>query len=535
MPEYFVLLAVIIPRQLVILMKTDEHLKAENRAIRDMLAQGAAERLLALPNVLHVSVGLKETGGKLSDQLCIRVYVKEKKRSEQLAAGETVPSEVNGVPTDVNTVGSFEFSEDNTRYRPIKGGIQITNRIIDVNDAGTNTQISRGTLGCVAIDTTDNAPVILGNWHVMYANSARNGDQIFQPPPTSIPPTNLAAVPLRPSDNTDKVAVLRRSVINTSVDAAIAAIDVSSCCHCCGIHFSNEISGLSVAGTPPRSTIVGDERATSGMHVFKVGKSTGRTEGVVVDDNYPSFTIHRGGTDFTFTGQIAIQNSNPLEPFSAHGDSGSVIINSNNKIVGLLFAAAKEVDVKGIKQPFISLANHISDVFSALKIRIAYSQDIKVTSGTTLAEMPEEVFEAPIPEPYGEFRRRLEANEVTAGLLAIGQKHSQEVTYLVNHCRPVMVAWCRNEGPALLAIVMAAVRDGHYRLPEKVNGVAPHQLLLRMRDVLSRHGSRELGDALHSIDLDVEEVFRNCGNLNELIDRLAGIPQLTSAARGPFV
>jgi hypothetical protein len=516
-------------------MKTNEQLKAENQAIRSMLAEGAAQQLLALPNVLHVSVGLKETGGKVSDQLCVRVYVKEKKRREQLAAGETVPAEVNGVPTDVNVVGSFEFSEDNTRYRPIRGGIQFTNRIIDLNDAGNGTQISRGTLGCVAIDNTDNAPVVLGNWHVMYANSARNGDKVFQPPPTSIPPTNLADVPLRPSDTTDKIAVLRRSVISASVDGAIAAIDVSSCCHCCGIHFSNEIIGLSVAGNPPRSTIVGDERATSGMHVFKVGKSTARTEGVVVDDNYPSFKISRGGTDYTFTGQIAIQNSNPLQPFSAHGDSGSVIINLNNKIVGLLFAAGKELNVKGVKQPFISLANHISDVFTALKIRIAYSQDIKVTSGSTLADVPEEVFEAPIPEPYRELRRRVEANLVTARLFAIGQRHSDAVMYLVNHCRPVMVAWRRNEGPALLATVMGAVRDGHYRLPERINGVAPHQLLLRMRAVLTQHGSRELGDALNSIDLDVEEVFRNCGDVNELIERLARSPQLTSVARGPFV
>lgn len=516
-------------------MKTTEQLKAENRAIRTMLAEGVEQQLLALPNVLHVSVGLKQTGGKLSDQLCVRVYVNEKKRPEQLTARDRVPAEVKGVPTDVNVVGSFEFSEDNTRYRPIKGGIQITNRIIDLNDAGNGTQISRGTMGCVAIDTTDNAPVILGNWHVMYANSARNGDKVFQPPPTSIPPTNLADVPLRPSDTIDKIAVLRRSVINTSVDGAIAAIDVSSCCHCCGIHFSNEINGLSVAGRPPRNTIVGDERAVSGMPVFKVGKSTGRTEGVVVDDNHPSFTISRGGTDFTFTGQIAIQNSNPLEPFSAHGDSGSVIINLNNKIVGLLFAAGKEIDVKGVKQPFLSLANHISDVFSALKIRIAYSQDIKVTSGTMLAEVPEEVFEAPIPEPYREFRARLEANEVTARLLAIGQEHTAEVTYLVNHCRPVTVAWRRNEGPALLATVMAAVRDGHYRLPASINGVAPHELLLRMRIVLTQNGSRELADALNSNDLDVEEVFRNCGDLHELIERLARSPQLTSIARGKSI
>lgn len=61
---------------------------------------------------------------------------------------------------------------------------------------------------------------------------------------------------------------------------------------------------------------------------------------------------------------------NTAQPFSLHGDSGSAIINLQNKIVGLLFAADKKVVVKGVEQAFVTLANHISDVFTELKIRI---------------------------------------------------------------------------------------------------------------------------------------------------------------------
>jgi len=275
-------------------MKTNEQLNAENETIRGMLAAGAERKLLAIPNVLHVSVGLKETRGRISDQLCVRVYVKQKKGPEAVPAAELIPAQINGVPTDVHTVGVFEFSEDNTKYRPIKGGIAITNRIADLGDNG-KVQIGRGTLGCIAIDTTDNAPVILSNWHVLYGTVGRNGDKVYQPSPTSVPAADLADLPLRPKDDIDKIAVLRRKEISAAVDGAIAAIDVSSCCHCCGIHYSNEINGLSVGNRPPRNTIVGDERAVSGMAVFKVGKVTGRTEGVVVDDNYPTFSIVRSG------------------------------------------------------------------------------------------------------------------------------------------------------------------------------------------------------------------------------------------------
>ncbi len=512
-------------------MKTNEELRAENEAIREMLATGPEDQLRAIPGVKHVSVGLKETGGKVTDQLCIRVYVKEKKDEQELTPAELIPSDINGVPTDVNVLPEIEFQDDNRKYRPIQGGSQISNRIIELNDQGTGTQMHRGTLGCMCIDTTDNAECILSNWHVLYGSTGRTGDKVFQPPPTSIPPAQLGDLPVRPQDDVDKIGVLRRKEISSTCDAAIATIDVSSCCHCCGIHYSNAILGLSVDNRPPRNTIVGDERATSGMVVFKVGKSSGRTEGRVVDDNYPSFDITANGTTHTFTGQIAIQNVDTTKPFSISGDSGSVIINLQNKIVGLLFASAKKVMVKGVEQPFVTLANHISDVFTELKIRIPYSEEVKIIAGEILTDVPA-TFEAPIPEPYRALRERLQQNEVTAKLFAIGQQHSEEVTYLVNHCRPVTVAWRRMQGPAILATVMGAVRDGHHRLPPAVNGVAPRELLERMRTVLGQHGSAALRQTMNSARIDLDQIFADCDNLDDLFERIVRDEQVDSILQG---
>jgi len=504
-------------------MKTNDQLKNENQAIRAMLASGPEARLMAIPGVLHVSVGLKESNEKIvGEQLCIRVYVKEKRAHNEIPITELIPTEINGIPTDVNTVGEFEFQIDNTRYRPIKGGIQVTNRIIDVNDAGTNTQISRGTLGCIAIDNTDNAPVMLSNWHVLCANTGKNGDKVFQPAPTSLPPVSLLDLPLPPADDTDKIGIVRRNKVNDKVDAAIASVDVSSCCHCCGIHYTNEINGLSVAGRPPRNTIVGDERAVSGMTVFKVGQSTLRTEGVVVDDNHPSFSITREGSTYSFTGQIAIRNVDNSLPFSNHGDSGSVVINLENKIVGLIFAAGRNVPVHGVQQPFVSIANHIGDVLTALNIRIKYSPDVVTVAGAILEDVPPDIQEAPIPEPYRVLRERLQRHENTARILEIGQLHRDEIVYLVNHSRPVTIAWYRCQGPAWLATLMGAVRDGHYRLPRIVKGVALNDALERMRTVLSQHGSLAIKKSLSGVEPSILiDVLKDCGNLNDAIDRIA--------------
>jgi hypothetical protein len=510
-------------------MSTDAQFREEERALRARLADGLEAKLRALPNVVHVSVGLKEAAQRLiTDRLCIRVYVRAKKPLAELAPGQRVPAEIDGVPTDVNLVPEVGFQADNTRYRPIKGGIQVANGWFASPGAGIEPRVTAGTLGCMAIDKTDNDEMFLGARHVLLANSVGNGDAIYQPAPVWFP--NRRAQPTLPNvfgDGADKVAVVRRAVISEKVDAAIARIDVSSCCHCCGIHYSNEINGLSVGGTPPRSTILGDEPATAGMTVFKVGAGTLRTEGRVVDANFASFTIP-GSPPRTFTGQIVIQQVNTALPFSDVGDSGAVVINAANKIVGMVFAGGK--DVAGAPAGFLTVANHIADVLNELNIRIPYGAEVKVTAGARMMDAPV-VTEARIPEPYRALRERMQARAATALLFNLGQAHAAEIMQLINHCRPVTVAWHRVQGPALLATLMGAVRDGHYRIPERVKGVALNEALARLREVLAQHGSPELRATMARAEASaVLAATRDTYDLNDMLERLAIEPGLKGDA-----
>jgi hypothetical protein len=508
-------------------MKTNADLLAEERAIRQLLADGPDGTLRALPGVVHVSVGLKDAGGRLRrDELCIRVYVREKRPADALAPAHRIPAAIRGIATDVHMVADISFQADNGRYRPLQGGIQLTNRIAAAFPAGTPPQLTRGTLGCCALDTQNKNEIFLSNWHVLYANGATDGGKIYQPAPLWLPPLTPAQLPFRPTDEDDKIAVSLRGAITNKVDAAIARIDVSSCCHCCGIHYSNEIRGLSVGGHPARNTIVGDQAATAGMQVFKVGQATLRTEGLVADPNYPAFTITHAGTPHNFTGQMAIQNVDHAKQFSDIGDSGAVVVTNDNKIVGLLFAGGKNVAATGggAAQPFVSFANHIADVFQALNIRIPYSPEVKVLSGPALEDVPRSVHEAQaaVPEAYRALRRRLEAHEATARIVAIGERHRDEVMALVNQRHRVTLAWHRCEGPALLATVMSAVRDGHDRLPSSVKGVTLCDALQRMRAVFAQHGSAALRQTMRSAEAEL--VLRSCEgatDLNTVIERMA--------------
>ena len=502
-------------------MTTDAQFKAEDRALQTLLASGVEQRLRALPGVFHVSRGLKQTANRLiTDRLCVRVYVRQKKSLAELPPEHRIPAQINGMPTDVNVVPSLEFQADNGRYRPIKGGIQISNGRVAIDPPGTTPRVIAGTLGCVALDNTDNDEVFLTNWHVLEGHGGDAGDHVYQPAPIWFPNRSApVTVPYRVTGDSDKVAVVRRTRITKNVDAGIARIDVSSCCHCCGIHYSNEIKGLSVGGQPPRSTIVGDERATAGMTVFKVGAGTLRTEGRVVDPSYPSFAIQHASIGYVFTGQIAIQNVNTTLQFSDVGDSGAVVVNAANKIVGLVFAGGK--DAPGAPSGFVTIANHISDVLNELNIRIPYSSEVSVTAGEALADVPR-VAEAKIPEPYRALRERMQKRGRTALIFGLGQRHTDEIMRLINHCRPVTVAWHRAQGPALLATLMGAVRDGHYKIPARVKGVALHEALERLREVLSKHGSPALRETMERREGDaVIEATRDRCDLHEIIERLA--------------
>lgn len=493
---------------------TYEELVEITQQIRDVLDRGPAEQLRAIPGVVHVSIGLKESAGTVTDRHCIRVYVQEKRSPEQLADGDLIPREVAGVPTDVNVAQNYSFTMDSARYRPVVGGVQISNRIIDTDAALTGTNIHRGTMGCIATLTADKSPVLLSNWHVLSANSARVGDRIYQPAPSSVPPTDLAVLPLRPKDDDDAIGRIVKMVVNQSVDCGIARLDVSSCCRCCGLDFKNEINGLSAGGHPPSNGIVGQRPAVAGMTVIKVGMKTGRTTGQVVDPNLPSFKIPLAGTNYQFDGQIQIAGTGGVS-FGRTGDSGSAIVDQDGYIVGLFFAGNTEAPPNDR-----SVANHIDAVCTALGITINFATPGH-TAGARMS-VPTALFVEPgVGEmAYRAARERLSAEPAGRWLLEVAEQHRVELATLVNRSRPVTVAWHRAHGPAFLALTMNELRAGGEALPVSVDGIELGAALQRMRAVLAVHGSPALQVDLAAYGAALVEVGRGCTSLTELLDRL---------------
>jgi hypothetical protein len=505
-----------------------EELVLANEAIRKVLANGAEERLRKIPGVRYVSVGLKAQAREVTNDLCIRVYVHLKKPDSELSADERIPKFIDGIPTDVNAPnGKLELLVDSRRYRPLKGGIEISNLIIDLDENSTvKYGLQDGTFGFTATRNSNGDPVLVSNCHVLLANGARKGEPIFQPSvaDSEIPLYLPSQLPKRhDEDDNITIAHIIDGWMTDKVDVAIAKLDVSSCCRCCGLDFRDEIVGLSVAGAPPDNQIHGRRPAVGGQTVYKVGIN-GRTVGRVLDPTMdPKFKAHFRGNEYAFTGQIGIVNEDEDERFSEHGDSGSAIIDQDGYLVGLLFAG-EDTDTGDIFRPLhVTYANQIADVLTAADI----TPNFKGGGTTAGAQMAARRVTFPMPlsptgaELYAATRTRVESDPAGRWLWALAEEHREEIVTLVTTHRRVSVVWHRAGGPAIFAAALNSLRTGDQEsLPSPPGGGTLEEAMARVGTALATHGSPALRTALARHRAALLGAARGASTLTALLDGL---------------
>ena len=65
------------------------------------------EDLLAKSNVIGVGVGLREREGELTDEIVLVVLVTKKLPMTEIEPDDLIPTEIEGVPIDVQEVGEI--------------------------------------------------------------------------------------------------------------------------------------------------------------------------------------------------------------------------------------------------------------------------------------------------------------------------------------------------------------------------------------------------------------------------------------------
>lgn len=305
---------------------------------------------LARPGVTGIDVGYKEVGGVQTDEIAIRIHVEKKKAT--VPRGQAVPSEIDGVVTDVlertyelqveRTPLTVSVQADTTHYGTLEGGISIgPSRAI-------GGYVYSGTLGAIVKDKVSGARAALTNFHVACVDSGWSvGDRQVQPSRG-----DTGSVP------GDEFGAIARAVLSANVDGAVLSIDAGK---------------TSAASVVDIGVVRGTKPATLGMAVRKRGRTTGLTYGSV-DGLSLSVNVDYGdgiGTRL-LTNQVSITSDTAKNPlFSDHGDSGSVIVDAAGYVVALLFAGAGTNTV----------GNPIAAVLSELNIEMvvgkALIKDIK--------------------------------------------------------------------------------------------------------------------------------------------------------------
>jgi hypothetical protein len=328
-------------------------------AVRRVLKH-AEQTLHSRPNVVATGIGYKLAQDVRTDELSIVCSVTRKLPSSGLSTAELVPATIEGVATDVVQTGRLHAFQSRTgRHRPAPGGVSIGHR-----------DITAGTFGCLVKRAGET--FILSNNHVLAnSNDAEPGDPILQPGPADGGQTA-----------TDSIAVLEYFVpirftapelpsecpTARTVIAALNAI-------CLGIgsetryrivSLQTEDNFVDAAIARPMSPAdVSDEileigvirsaaEAQLGTAVRKSGRTTGLTSGEILQTDVTADVSYGGGRVARFADQLL------AGPMSQGGDSGSAVLDEDDRLIGLLFAGSDTTTV----------INRIGHVFSALGVSV---------------------------------------------------------------------------------------------------------------------------------------------------------------------
>ncbi len=320
--------------------------------IRKLLPQ-AVKGLIEKPNVVAVGIGYKTVGGQKTDRLGIICSVETKIPADRLGPGEMIPSRINGTPTDVIPTGIINTLDLPTgRFRPVPGGV-----------SGGHFRITTGTLGC-RVKKGDIFMILSNNHVIANSNHASPGDPVLQPGPHDggrVSTDQIAVldsfVPIK-FETQKSSSVIARSLASlfnffarltgspnrlyskktvtaeNLVDCALAEPAEPGL-------LLNEIHGI--------GKIAGIQEGTLGMEIKKSGRTTGLTTGMI-DQTDVTVRVHFGsGKTALFTDQLM------AGAMSQGGDSGSVVLDGENNIVGLLFAGSTTTTVINRIQNVVNL------------------------------------------------------------------------------------------------------------------------------------------------------------------------------------
>jgi hypothetical protein len=302
------------------MMRDDEYFAIKGRA---------AAIFLRLPDVTGVGLGPRVRNGKRTREVAIKVFVKRKKPAAEVPPDELIPTSFEGVPTDVvemqplvpcldpvpGVVHPENMPGDSARADPLKGGVEIAVERPDGKPGGLG---GAGTLGCIVRNRNDTTAVYaLTNHHILTNNRLSLSRRVLQHSPTG---GGFDSTPL---------GFAAAGAQDSLVDAALVRLQTDQ-------EWVPAIKEIGFVTGTFEVTLA--EVVTDLYQVRKRGARTGLTGGVVEALGVESHSLRK---------HDMLIRPNPAAPphehepahFAFHGDSGAVVVNDDNEVVGLFWGS----------------------------------------------------------------------------------------------------------------------------------------------------------------------------------------------------
>jgi hypothetical protein len=545
-----------------------------------------------------VSIGFaqKHTAGSYRDLLAIAVFVREKKTMGLLAPEQRIPNDFEGLPTDVRVIQSGDrlVCNNSTTYDTIQGGIQIVPAIKIIGP-----EFSKGTLGCIVRkrgDTGRENVYLLTCKHVLYSGGAKKDDYVYHPfaPP---PHGQTGGGTSNPLGQIQELAYEKSVLWSASpdqnpflyhLDCATAQLHLDSKCgnSTCTkdtLHYAPTIIDLNLGTDDPGTTqhenlMIADVRNADndssiiGKRVYKVGRATGKTAGIVrsVASTVQTPSDPNDSTsplvDAPLLIEIDYDTSSPdgstncigNARFAEGGDSGSVVLDENRNIIGLIaIGPTKASEQLPPPKKWPAWACHIVPVLDLLGICVPTSGGTShgstlATDGSGLTRGPRSVpvagsppgfdfsgativapglhAEHDLPVITGEQRSRMLLFRDAMCSTAKGRElHDsfvhvrRELGYLVRNSRPVKVVWHRTHGPAFFAHILNHLKGDEESVPLEIGGVSRAEFLTRMGTVLEARGSNPVREAIRLWRSELLEILSTATDVDACLGAIADV------------
>jgi hypothetical protein len=280
--------------------------------------------LLSQPGVTGIDIGYKYVGGRKTDEIVIRVHVREKRA---VPPEQQVPTTLDGIKTDV-LQEEFKALADDQTYPILQGGICF----------GLIASMKVGTFGAVVIDNATGTRMLLTNYHVLCHSDGtwKQNELVTQPGDLSVKTIGPLTRAVFDGGTTKENAGV--------LDAAGAGIEGGSG----SLPRRPHKNWIAEIGPVPGGT-----DSLDGV-LRKRGRTTGLTSGTL-DGSQGTYQLDYSDEGLGFRwlkDQIKIAPGPGTTTFADKGDSGSVVVNENNEIVGLIVGGAVN---KGVATPIASV------------------------------------------------------------------------------------------------------------------------------------------------------------------------------------